>query len=98
MKYIKRYETNYFSPKFKIGDEVIVITDLEKYGSPYGIIKGELVKIIDCWIYVNGAISYKIDSPKISKIMKGSNNSRFYYFGEFNFEYEWEVDSKKYNL
>ena len=107
MKYLKSYEGSGFgnsypgheepTPKFKIGDEVMVISDLEKYENPYGIIKGDLVKITNCWIYANGAITYKIDSPKIRKLKKGYNTNDDY-FGEFNFEYEWKVNSKKYNL
>ena len=99
MKYLKLYEDNQETPtpKFKIGDEVMVTSDLIKHGHPYGIIEGDIVKIIDCWIYANNVITYKVDSPKIRKIKKGYDISGDY-FAQFHFEYEWKVDSKKYNL
>ena len=88
------------TPKFKIGDEVVVMYDLKSpvnNNYPYGIIKGEIVTITDFWINANGHISYNIDNKKIKIIKKGIDTSRDR-FPEFNFEYEWEVNAKKYNL
>lgn len=107
MKYIKTYEGSGWVPsspgneepipKFKIGDEVMVVYDLKKFQRPYGIIAGDLVTITDFWIYSNGAIMYKIDSPKIREIKKGID-TRGDDFPEYCFDYEWNIDAKKYNL
>jgi hypothetical protein len=107
MKYIKTYEGSVFGPsspgheepipKFKIGDEVIVVYDLKQFGRPYGIVAGDFVTITDFWIYSNGAIMYSIDSPKIREIKKGIN-TRDDDFPEHQFDYEWNIDAKKYNL
>jgi uncharacterized Zn ribbon protein len=85
------------TPKFKIGDEVMVIYDLKQFGYPYGIVKGDLVNIIDFWINGNGNISYTIDSPKLREIKKGID-IRNDDFDEFNFEYEWKINANKYNI
>jgi len=84
-------------PKFKVGDEVMVVYDLKQYGYSYGIVKGDLVKITDFWINGNGTISYSIDSPKLRKIKKDID-TRGDDFDEFNFKYEYEVNAKKYNI
>ena len=90
------------TPKFKIGDDVIVQYDLKQYNYPYGIVKGDIVTITDVFIYANDAfpvslITYKIDSPKLREIKKGINTENDY-FSEFHFEYEWKVSANKYNL
>jgi hypothetical protein len=107
MKYLKTYEGSGFgesypghiepTPKFKIGDEVMVMYDLKQYNYPYGIDKGDIVTITDFWIYANGTISYHIDSPKLREIKKGID-TRNDYFSEFHFEYEWKVNANKYNI
>ena len=81
------------TPEFKIGDEVIVMYDLKQNG----LVKGDIVTITDFWIYANGSISYRIDSPKLREIKKGMN-TRYDDFSEFHFEYEWKVNAKKYNM
>lgn len=107
MKYIKTYEGSGFgksypgheepTPKFQIGDEVMVVYDLVEFGHPYGIVAGDLVTITDYWINGNGVISYYIDSPKIRKIKKGID-TRYTNFNEFHFDTEWHIAAKKYNL
>ena len=107
MKYLKSYEGSGFGksypgheepiPKFKIGDEVMVMYDLRQFGHDYGIFKGDLVEITDFWINCNGVITYSIDSPKIREIKKGID-TRYDEFDEYCFEYEWEIDARKYNL
>ena len=107
MKYIKKYEGSRFgesypghiepTPKFKIGDEVMVMCDLTQFGNPYGIVRGDIVTITDFWIYANGVVAYRIDSPKLREIKKGIN-TRYDDFPEHKFEYEWAVNAEKYNL
>ena len=107
MKYIKTYEGSGFGPsysghkepipKFNIGDEVMVVYDLEQFGRPYGIVAGDLVTITDYWINGNGVITYFIDSPKLREIKKGLD-TRWTSFDEFHFDTEWHIAAKKYNL
>jgi len=85
------------TPKFKIGDEVMVMYDLNQFGYPYGIVKGDMVTITDFHIFANGVVAYIIDSPKLRKIKKGID-TRHDYFPEHQFEYEWAVNAEKYNL
>jgi len=109
MRYIKTFEKKYVEPfrrnrkkngpkpKFNVGDEVIVMYDLTQFGYPYGIVKGDIVTIVDYWINANDDISYKIDSPKLREIKKG-RDIEYDMFDEFHFAYEYEEDANKYNL
>jgi hypothetical protein len=108
MKHIKTFEGSGFgksypgheepTPKFKIGDEVMVIYDLKKYDRLYfNMVKGNIVNITDFWINANGTISYEIDSQELRKLRKGYD-IRNDDFPEFHFEYEWKIDADKFNL
>jgi len=107
MKYLKTYEGSGFgksypgheepTPKFKIGDEVVVTYNLIKFGHSYGINKGDKVTITDFWINANGDISYNIDSSKL-RCLKSGIDIRTDTFDEFYFEYEHILNSKKFGL
>jgi hypothetical protein len=85
------------TPKFKVGDEVLVASNLTKFGRDIGINKGDIVTIKKVFINANGHVFYYIDSEKYREIMKGRDHDHEYH-PEFRFLYPAEVDMYKYNI